>query len=309
MIGRGRREQTRRRQALEAAVAAIKAPHLHRGRGAHRVTVMNPKGGVGKTVTAAAVAHWLAEYRGEIVAVVDGNPHTGTLRRRLVAADVEPPWSIVHLAAQIATDAARSEWAYLHAFHDLVGRLRVFSNASADPGVVEAMTGEDYGSVVDLISRSAQIVVEDMGTSVMGEVAVAGLDTADTLVLATDLTQDTLELTIELVTALAGQPQTFSTESVDYSALADGRYTDLVSRAIVVVGPSRDEDRDPIDMAPMLDWLAQACAGVIVVGRDQHLAAGDLIDWNRVDPDVQMAHLQIAARVAEQFPLTTSRRR
>lgn len=270
---------------------------------------MNPKGGVGKTVTASAIAHHLSQNRGEIVAVVDGNPHTGTLRRRLVAANIEPPYSIVHLSDQLELGSARAEWAYLAQWHDLVGRLRVFSNASADPGVVEAMTGEQYGAVVELVSRAAQVVVQDMGTSVMGEVAVAGLDSADTLVLATDLTQDTLEMTIELVTALAGQPQTFTTESVDYSALADGRYADLVRRAIVVVGPSREEDRDPVDMAPLLDWLSAACAAVVVVPKDQHLAMGDLIDWSRVDEGVEVAHMQIAALVAQQFPHTTSRRR
>ncbi len=185
------------RQAVAQVQADIAAPQLDRSLGAYRITVMNTKGGVGKTVTAAAIARHLSEVRAESVAIMDGNPHTGTLRRRLVPADVEPPMAVVHLASQIRVGAVRAEFAYLARWHDMVGRMWVFSNASADPGAVEAMTGAQYRSVVDLVSRVAQVVVQDMGTSMMGDVALAGLDSADTLVLATDLTQDTLKMTIE----------------------------------------------------------------------------------------------------------------
>lgn len=304
-----RRHKGRLAREFADTQARIAAPHLDRGRGAHRITVMNVKGGVGKTLTACAIARHLSEVRGENVAVIDGNPHRGTLRSRLVPADVEAPYSIVHLADEIATGTANPDWSFLASWHDLVGRIRVFSNASADPGVVEGMSGEQYASVVDFVSRPAQLVIQDMGTSMMGDVALAGLDSADTLVLATDLTQDTLEGTIELITALAGEPQSFRTQSVDYTGLIDGRYADLVRRVIVVVGPSRDDKRDPKDLALLLDWLAAAVDNVVFVGRDQHLATGGLINWDLVDPEVELAHMRVAAMCAEQFPMTTSRRR
>ncbi len=100
----------------------------------------------------------------------------------------------------------------------------------------------------------------------------------------------------------------FHSESNEYMSLADERYKDLVRRAIVVVGPTRDEDRDPADLDPLLNWLDEAVAGVVIVGRDQHLATGDLIDWDLIDPEVELAQMKVAALCAAQFPLTTTKR-
>ncbi|MGH3629946.1 MAG: hypothetical protein ACRDRL_21210, partial [Sciscionella sp.] len=174
------------------ATHAIQSAPLSR-EGSHRVAVMCPKGGVGKTVTAAALAHNLSQLRGEVVAAVDGNVHSGTLRRRLVPADRPLPAPMIELAKLAMSGQSAPEWPWLARWHDLVGRMRVFSNQGADPALVEAMPGAAYSALIALLSRASQLVVQDMGTSVTGGTARAALDSADTLVIATDLTQDTLE--------------------------------------------------------------------------------------------------------------------
>lgn len=273
------------REAL--AVQMIESALLNRV-GAHRIAVICPKGGVGKTTVSAAVAHLLSELRGEIVAAVDGNLTKGTLRKRLVRADRPAPEPLMDLAARAVRGQAYPEWTWLAPWHDLVARLRIFSNDGVPASQAEAMPGHDYASVVGLLSRAAQIVVQDMGTSMSTPVARAALETADTLVIATDRTRDCLEATIETITEYAESP----------------RYRELVTGAVVVVNPSRDEGRDTADVGDLLDWLVQLTGGLVVpVPRDPHLATGDLIDWDAVRRETRMAYLRITAHVAARFSL------
>jgi len=191
-------------------------------------------------------------------------------------------------------------------YSDLVGRLRVFANTGVDPALVEAMTGTQYADVVDLLSRAAQLVVSDLGTSTAGEVAVAALDAADQLVLCTELRRDALEIALEWLSALYGQPKSYRPEPEDYVSIADGRYAELASRAIVVVAPGGG---DRVALQQLLNWFAEATnAGrdggrVVVVPHDPHIARGEQILLDQLQPATRLAYLQIAAHVVDNFAL------
>ena len=283
--------------------AAVKAPPMSRVPGSHHVVFTGSKGGVGKTLTAAMLGHNLSELRGEVTVALDANPHMGTLRRRLIPASTSCiPAPFVMLAADAAAGHVQPEWSMLAAYADLAGRLRVVSNQAGDPTAVETMPGSDYTAAIALLRRAAQIVISDMGTSAVGEVAIAALDSADTLVVATELTQDSLELTIEMISALAGQPVSYRHDPADWSAVSDGRYAPLVRSAVVAVAPGRG-DRDPADLAGLIDWLRAVCGGgVHLIPRDPHLALGDLIVPTALRPATAAAELAVAAAVASRFP-------
>jgi MinD-like ATPase involved in chromosome partitioning or flagellar assembly len=288
---------------LTDLTSAITDPWIAYVPGVHRVTVIGPKGGTGKTTAAACLALVFAELRGETVAVLDGNPHTGTLRRRLVPPTRPVPAPLVNLAVDAANGNLRPEWPDLARYSDLVGRLRIFSNHAADPARVERMTGRAWASAVTLVSRAAQIVVCDMGTSVAGDVAVAALDLTDTLVVSTELTQDSLELAVEVISALAGQPMSYRPDPDDYSAIDDGRYASLIAGAVIVVNPSKS-DSDPTHLKDLLGWLRAVCLAVIEVPRDTHLSTGAQIETAHLSPAAHIAHLHVAAHVASRFLAT-----
>jgi len=294
-------------QPVDAEIArlreAVAGPVMARHPGSHHIVVANPKGGTGKTTVAALLGLNLAEHRGEVAAIVDANPHTGTLRRRLVPPTQPAPLPLVDLARAILAGDATPEWPFLARYTDLVARLRVLTNQDADPAQVEETTGEEYRSIVALLSRAAQIVISDMGTSSTGPVAVAALETAQSLVVATELTQDSLELTIEMVSALAGQPKSYRPDPDDWSAVSNGRFLPLVASAVVAISPGRD-DRDPADLDGLLAWLRAVCrGGVILIPRDPQLAAGDLLIPSGLAPATRAAHLTVAAAVATRFPV------
>jgi MinD-like ATPase involved in chromosome partitioning or flagellar assembly len=294
------------RAAEATEIAAVRAGRLPRQPGSLRVAVMGPKGGSGKTPTAATLAMLLGAHRGEITALVDANTHMGTLRLRLVAEDEPAPEPMLDMADLALRGLLRPEWPTLGRFCDLVDRVRVFSNTGVDPRRVEDMTGQQYTAFLELLSRAAQLVVSDMGTSTAGEVAIAALDAADQLVVCTEMRRDALELAVEWVSALHGQPVSYRPNPEDYSSVADGRYAELVSRAIVVVAPGGG---DPGELQRLLDWLAQVTSNgaehgrVVVVPHDRHVATGGLLSLAALQPATRLAYLQVAAHTVRNFSL------
>jgi MinD-like ATPase involved in chromosome partitioning or flagellar assembly len=289
---------------IERLAAAVAAPVMARAPGSHHIVVANAKGGTGKTTSSALLALQLAENRGELVAVVDANPHMGTLRRRLVPASVPPPESFIDLCYLAEDDSTPAEWAVLAPYTDMVSRLRVLSNQTADPVSVEELSGAEYAAGIALLRRAAQIVISDMGTSFAGGPAVAALESASTLVFATDLSQDSLELTIEMVSALAGNPLSYRPDPDDWSAVSNGRFAPLVRGSIVAVSPGRGDRRDPEHLAELIGWLRSVCGGgVFVIPKDPHLVRGDLIMPKALQPTTTISYLGIAAAIAARFPV------
>ncbi|HEU5270780.1 MAG TPA: hypothetical protein VFU36_12710, partial [Jatrophihabitans sp.] len=81
--------------------------------GSWRIAVMGPKGGSGKSPTAATLGLNLAGLRGEITAVVDANTHLGTLRRRLVPDGLEAPLPMLTMADLASAGQLAPEWPVL----------------------------------------------------------------------------------------------------------------------------------------------------------------------------------------------------
>lgn len=287
---------------ISALAQAVTQPQIEPSRGVHRIVCMNPKGGVGKTTTAAMVADSLASQRGEIVAAIDANLQTGTLRTRLVAENTAPRLSWLHLVGAVDSGQARPDWRYLAQYADTVNRLRVLSNVNVDPKRVERTTKEEFRTVVEFLSDAAQIVVADMGTSVAGDVAIEALCLADTLIIPCELARDSLYPTIELVSALCGEPLSYSPDPPDYNSISDGRFLELASRAVVVITPP-DHTTTGEELAGQVDWLRACCSEVILMPRDPHLATGNVIDRSLLLPTTIQETLRVAAAVARQFPI------
>ena len=288
--------------------AAIQTPLMSRATGTHHIVTANPKGGTGKTTTSALIALLFAELRAEIAALVCANPHMGTVRRRTIPANVPAPTPFIELCFKAVDGEINAEWATLAKFADVPpkSRLRVFSNFGADPVHVEALQAEEYTAGIEILLRAAQIVISDMGTSFSSDAALAAWDCADSLIFATDLTQDSLELTIEMVSAMAGKPKSYRAEPDDYSAISDGRYASLVRGSIVALSPGRGDDGEEGRLAELIDWLRAVCGGgVFMIPKDQHLVGGDLIIPSALQPATLISYLGIAAAVAARFPMSS----
>jgi MinD-like ATPase involved in chromosome partitioning or flagellar assembly len=287
---------------------AISKPRLARVPGSHHVVVAGPKGGTGKTTTAAIVSLVLAELRGEIVSVFDATTQLGTLRRRLVSSEEPSTRPFRELCARALDGDLLPEWSALAPYVDVVNGLRVLRSLSSPTGD-ESLTPAEYAAGVALLRHAGEIVVSDVGTRTNGPVAVAALESASTLVLATEFAYDALELTVEMVSALAGQPLSYRPDPDDWSAVSNGRFAPLVAGSVVVVAPGRRQCdatvRRDVNLAAMTEWLRVVCGGgVVMVNHDDHLDLGDRIVLAELQLDTAVAYLRAAAVVAARFPLT-----
>jgi cellulose biosynthesis protein BcsQ len=283
--------------------SAVATARLSREPGSHHVVVVGPKGGSGKTTTAAMLATTLATSRGDIVCVLDATHQLGTLRRRLMPSSEPPTRPFQELGARAIAGELSAEWSALAPYVDVAGSLRVLRSLSSSAG---DLAPEEFVTGVALLRRAAQIVISDIGTKANGPLAAAAFDCADTLVIATELAYDALELTIELVSALAGEPLSYRPDPDNWSNVCNGRYARLVAGAVVVVSPSRRQSDDfemgDQNLAAMLEWLRVVCGGgVVLVDRDDHLSAGGVIEQSKVGVEGIVAYLRVASSVAAQF--------
>jgi MinD-like ATPase involved in chromosome partitioning or flagellar assembly len=286
---------------------AISMPRLARVPGSHHVVVAGPKGGTGKTTAAVVLALYFAELRGEIVSVLDATTQLGTLRRRLVSSEEPSTRPFRELCARALDGDALPEWSALAPYVDVVNGLRVLRSLSS-PADQDCLTPAEFAAGIALLRHAGEIVVSDVGARANGPVAVAALESASTLVLATEFAYDALELTIEMVSALAGQPLSYRPDPDDWSAVADGRFAPLVAGSVVVVAPGRQPHgaavRPDVNLTAMTEWLRVVCGGVVMVDHDDHLDLGDRIVLGELQLDTAVAYLRAAAVIAARFPLT-----
>ena len=287
---------------------AIAKPRLARVPGSHHVVVAGPKGGAGKTTAAAMLALCFAELRGEIVSVLDATTQLGTLRRRLVSVGEPPTRPFRELCARALDGDVLPEWSALAPYVDVVHGLRVLRSLTS-PADQDCLTPAEFAAGVALLRHAGDIVVSDVGTRANGPVAIAALESASTLVFATEFAYDALELTIEMVSALCGQPLSYRPDPDDWSAVGDSRFAALVAGSVVVVAPGRqqcgatDRRRD-VNLRAMTEWLRVVCSGVVMVNHDDHLDLGDRIVLGELQLDTAVAYLRAAAAIAARFPLT-----
>lgn len=282
--------------------AEVRAPALAAFPGSAHVPIWCPKGGTGKTTTAVIVSQLIAELRGEITVLVDANSSMESLRQRVVPLNQPYRDTFVRFCELAGGEQLAPEWSALAPFVDMVGRLRVMTNAAADPVDVERLHPDAFGAGIELLRRAAQIVVSNLGTSVASPITQAALRSATTMVIATEMSQDALELTIEAVSAYAGEPMNVAKEPRDWpDSITDGRFKDLVENAVVVISPARD-GRNPADLEGYVNWFRSVTkGGVIIVPRDSHLLKANVIHLDALELPTKLAFLEVAAAVATQF--------
>jgi len=283
-------------------IAEVKAPAIAAHLGSVFIPVICPKGGTGKTTTAVIVSQLLAEYRGEITALDDANSSMESIRQRLVPLNEPYRDTFIRFCELAGGEQLVPEWSALAPFVDMVGRLRVLTNASADPIDVERLSPDAFQAGLALLRRAAQIVVSNMGTSVASDITQAALTNATAVVIATEMSQDALELTIEAVSAYAGEPMSYSDRPRKWSeSITDGRYAKLIENAVVVISPPRN-GRDPSDLSGYVRWFQSVTkGGVVIVPSDPHLAKAEIIRLEALSLETRVAYLEATAAVAAQF--------
>ena len=161
--------------------------------GLRQVTVVNPKGGAGKTVAVLLLAMTFGQKRGGYVLAWDNNETQGTLGMRAQQ----------DFHARTVRDMLRD----LHLFqgaHGRVGDLSQYvraqgegmfdvlaSDESATAG--EMLTASAFGEIREVVSRFYKLIFVDTGNNVRAQNWQAAMDATDQLVITMSARNDSAE--------------------------------------------------------------------------------------------------------------------
>ncbi|MGA1783754.1 MAG: MinD/ParA family ATP-binding protein [Pontimonas sp.] len=243
--------------------------------GARFVPVLTRKGGVGKTTVTTLLGMALAEVRDDRVVAMDANPDRGTLAERVPRSTQATVRDVVKLAAGI------------HGFTDFVElvskdktRLHVLAS-DTDPLLSEAFDEDDYNVVADQAARFYSIVLTDCGTGVVHSVMKPTLERANGLVIVSGGSIDEARLASETLTWLE----------------ANG-WADLVKNAVVALNTAT-QGTNVVKLDEIEEHFLSRVRDVVRIPYDPMLAAGSVIEWDKLSPLTRESVRELAALVVE----------
>ncbi|MFG2056520.1 chromosome partitioning protein [Micromonospora sp. NPDC048930] len=248
--------------------------------GLRQVTVVNPKGGAGKTVAILLLAMTFGQKRGGYVLAWDNNETQGTLGMRAQQ----------DFHSRTVRDMLR-DLAQFQGPHGRVGDLSQYvrsqgegmfdvlaSDESATGG--EMLTAAAFAEIREVVSRFYKLIFVDTGNNVRAQNWQAAMDATDQLVVTMSARNDSAETAARMLDHLE----------------QSGRQR-LVRQAVTVVSmpPSRKE----IDLPAIQAHFAARTRAVLLAPYERLIDTGEPIRYGQLSSATRDAWLKIAAAVAE----------
>jgi MinD-like ATPase involved in chromosome partitioning or flagellar assembly len=248
--------------------------------GLRQVTVVNPKGGAGKTVAVLLLAMTFGQKRGGYVLAWDNNETQGTLGMRAqqdfhsrTVRDMLRDLSNFQGARGRVGDLSQYVRSQGEGMFDVLA-----SDESATAG--EMLTAHAFGEIREVVSRFYKLIVVDTGNNVRAQNWQAAIDATDQLVVTMSARNDSAETAARMLDHLE----------------QSGR-TRLVRQAVTVVSmPPRARD---IDLPPIQRHFAARTRAVLVAPYDRLIDTGEPLRYGQLSPATLDAWLKVAAAVSE----------
>jgi MinD-like ATPase involved in chromosome partitioning or flagellar assembly len=245
---------------------------------AHQIAVSSINGGVGKTTVAACVGLVLAEHRGDRIVALDASPNPGTLADRLTG-DVS--MTVRDMVGHVGSLRSLADVAR---YTSLAGRLQVLAS-DQDPAMTESFDRAEYERVCTVLRRFYNVVITDSGSGLVHSAIAGTLALADSLV---------------IVGSPAADGASRADKTLDWLIVRG--HAEQVADAVLVL--TCDRAGRHIDTARVRRHFEGRCRAVVEVPFDPHLAAGALIDIDRLRPATHDAFRALAAHLADRFDAT-----
>ncbi|MDQ1659004.1 MAG: hypothetical protein QOD41_4087 [Cryptosporangiaceae bacterium] len=267
---------SRRERDFREAVAKVRRNFG----GLRQITVVNPKGGAGKTVAVLMTAMTFGQSRGGYVLAWDNNETQGTLGMRAqqdfhtrTVRDVLHELDVfmgIHGRVGDLSGYVRSQ---AEAMFDVLA-----SDESATAG--EMLTARAFADIREVVSRFYKLIIVDTGNNVRAENWQAAIDATDQLVVTMSARGDSAETAARMLDHLeqTGRDQ-------------------LVRQAVTVV--SMPASRKELDLPAIQRHFAARTRQVLVAPYEQLLDSGEPIRYGEITQDSKDCWLKIAAAIAE----------
>jgi MinD-like ATPase involved in chromosome partitioning or flagellar assembly len=243
--------------------------------GSRYIPVLTRKGGVGKTTTTALLGMALARVREDRVIAIDANPDRGTLAERFPKSTDKTVRDVVSQAASIQSFTTFSDYVSRDG-----NRLDVLAS-DTDPLLSEAFDENDYNVVADIVSKYYSVVLTDCGTGIVHSVMKATLERANGLVIISGGSFDEARLAAETLTWLESNG-----------------YADLVRQSVVSINTAT-QGTNLVRLNEIENHFKSRVREIVRMPYDPLLAAGSVIEWNRLKPHTRAAARELAALVMD----------
>ena len=268
-VNRGDSPAVLHRKATEQAIS-------RRFQGGSRyIPVLTRKGGVGKTTTTALLGMALARVREDRVIAIDANPDRGTLAERFPKSTDKTVRDVVSQASSIQSFTAFSDYVSRDG-----NRLDVLAS-DTDPLLSEAFDENDYNVVADIVSKYYSVVLTDCGTGIVHSVMKATLERANGLVIISGGSFDEARLAAETLTWLESNG-----------------YADLVRQSVVSINTAT-QGTNLVKLNEIENHFKSRVREIVRMPYDPLLAAGSVIEWDRLKPHTRAAARELAALVMD----------
>ncbi|GIJ79773.1 MinD-like ATPase involved in chromosome partitioning or flagellar assembly [Micromonospora phaseoli] len=248
--------------------------------GLRQVTVVNPKGGAGKTVAILLLAMTFGQNRGGYVLAWDNNETQGTLGMRAqqdfhsrTVRDLLRDLGQFHGAQGRVGDLSQYVRSQGEGMFDVLA-----SDESATGG--EMLTAAAFGEIREVVSRFYKLIFVDTGNNVRAQNWQAAMDATDQLLVTMSARNDSAETAARMLDHLE----------------QSGRHR-LVRQAVTVVSmpPSRKE----IDLPAIQEHFAARTRAVLLAPYERLIDTGEPLRYAQLSAATRDAWLKIAAAVAE----------
>jgi MinD-like ATPase involved in chromosome partitioning or flagellar assembly len=270
-LGPGRREQEYRHD--------VETVRRNFG-GLRQVTVVNPKGGAGKTVAVLLLAMTFGQKRGGYVLAWDNNETQGTLGMRAqqdfhsrTVRDLLRDLDHFQGAQGRVGDLSQYVRAQGEGMFDVLA-----SDESATAG--EMLTAQACGDIRDVVSRFYKLIFVDTGNNVRAQNWQAAIDATDQLVVTMSARNDSAETAARMLDHLDQQ----------------GRHR-LVRQAVTVV--SMPPSRRDLDVPAITRHFAARTRTVLLAPYEPLIDTGEPLRYGQLSSSTRLAWLKIASAVAE----------
>ncbi|GAB3226349.1 hypothetical protein GCM10027447_16450 [Glycomyces halotolerans] len=248
--------------------------------GLRQITVVNPKGGAGKTVAVLMLALTFGRHRGGYVLAWDNNETQGTLGMRAqqdfhVRTVRDLLRDLDHFKGPTGRVGDLSQYVRAQggAMFDVLA-----SDESATAG--EMLTAHAFGDLREAVSRFYKLIVVDTGNNVRAANWQAAIDATDQLVVTMSARNDSAETAARMLDHLE---QT-------------GR-RELVRGAVSVV--SMPAHRKDVDLPAVQRHFAARTRAVLLAPYEKLLDSGEPIRYDALSKASLAAWLRIGSAVAE----------
>jgi MinD-like ATPase involved in chromosome partitioning or flagellar assembly len=249
--------------------------------GLRQVTVVNPKGGAGKTIAVLLLAMTFGQKRGGYVLAWDNNETQGTLGMRAQqdfhARTVRDMMRDLHLFRGAQGGRVGDLSQYVRAQGE--GMFDVLaSDESATAG--EMLTASAFAEIREIVSRFYKLIFVDTGNNVRAQNWQAAMDATDQLVITMSARNDSAETAARMLDHLE----------------QSGRQR-LVRQAISIV--SMPPTRKDIDLPAIQRHFAARTRAVLMAPYEKLIDSGEPLRYGQLSAGTKDAWLKIAAAVAE----------